>query len=74
MQIIPLYPKDELIMKKPHPCGGTRLEVIRVGSRVRVICTTCRRDMTIDRIKLEKSIKQVIHNDSDQKEKGTENQ
>ena len=74
MQIIPLHPKDELIMKKPHPCGGMRLEVIRVGSRVRVVCTTCRRDMTIDRIKLEKSIKQVIHNDSDQKEKGTEKQ
>lgn len=71
MQIISLSPKDELIMKKSHPCGGTRMEVVRVGSRVRVICSQCKRDMTIDRIKLEKSIKQVIHHDPLQQEKGT---
>ena len=35
-------------------------KVLRVGSDVRIVCTGCGRDMTVDRIKLEKSIKNVI--------------
>ena len=60
MPIIPLHPNDRLQMKKNHPCGGKILRVLRVGSEVRVLCETCGRDMTIDRIKLEKSIKLVL--------------
>ena len=51
---------DILLMKKSHPCGGTQFKILRVGSDVRVICLTCSRDMTLDRIKLEKSIKRFI--------------
>ena len=34
--------------------------IMRVGSEVRIICTTCGRDMSIDRIKLEKAIRAVL--------------
>ena len=47
-------------MKKPHPCGGNVFRVVRVGSEVRIICETCGRDMNIERIRLEKSIRKVI--------------
>ena len=57
MGILPLHPDDVVQMKKPHPCGGDLFKILRVGSIVRVKCTTCGRDMTIDRIKLEKSIR-----------------
>ena len=58
--IIKLQPNDILKLKKTHPCGGDLFRVIRVGSEVRVICESCGRDMTMERIKLEKAIKQVI--------------
>ena len=59
MQIIKISVDDILELKKPHPCGGKLFKALRVGSEVRVVCQTCGRDMTIDRIKLEKAIKCV---------------
>jgi hypothetical protein len=56
-KIIPLTVGDVLELKKPHPCGKSRFTVLRVGSEVRVKCENCGRDMTLDRIKLEKAIK-----------------
>ena len=60
MQIIPLHAGDRLQMKKQHPCGGGIFAVMRVGSEVRIKCETCGRDMTIDRVKLEKSIRRNL--------------
>lgn len=60
MQIIKFSVGNILELKKPHPCGTKLFKVIRVGSDVRILCTGCGRDMTVDRIKLEKSIKNVI--------------
>ena len=51
---------DILEMKKPHPCGAKQMQVLRVGSDIRVICVGCKRDMTIAREKLEKNIRKVI--------------
>ena len=60
MQIIKLSSGDLIELKKPHPCGEHLFKVLRVGSDVRIVCTGCGRDMTLDRVKLEKSIKKVI--------------
>lgn len=60
MQIIKFNVGNMLELKKPHPCGEKVFKVLRVGSDVRVVCTGCGRDMTVDRIKLEKSIKKVL--------------
>lgn len=70
MPIIPLRPDDRVQMKKSHTCGGKLFRIVRVGSTVRVICEACGRDMTLDRIKLEKAIKDVIKNETDQTKKG----
>lgn len=59
MPIIPLHVNDTVQMKKKHPCGGDRFLILRVGSEVRVKCITCGRDMTMDRIKLEKCIRKA---------------
>ena len=58
--IIKLQPDDRIKLKKSHPCGGDLFHVVRVGAEVRVICETCGRDMTVERIKLEKAIRQVL--------------
>ena len=51
---------DTLELKKPHPCGGKTFKILRVGADVRILCTTCGHDMTLERIKLEKSIKKIF--------------
>ena len=51
---------DQLELKKKHPCGGNRFDVLFAGSDVKVRCKTCGREMVLPRIKLEKNIKSVI--------------
>ena len=64
MQIIPLHPSDRIQMKKPHPCGCHIFIVLRVGSEVRIKCETCARDMTVDRVKLEKAIRNILNTEA----------
>ena len=58
--IIHLSVGDTLILKKPHPCGNSKFKVLRLGSDVKILCLQCGRDMTMERVKLERAIKQVI--------------
>ena len=60
MKIVRFSVGDTLVMRKPHPCGDNRFRVARAGSDVRIICLNCSRDVTVERLKLEKNIKQVI--------------
>lgn len=59
VEIIKINQGDILLMKKEHPCGGNLFKVMRVGSDVRIVCIKCGRDLTLSRVKLEKSIKKV---------------
>lgn len=60
MQIIKLFPGMTVELKKAHPCGARLFKILRVGSICRVVCAGCGRDMDIDRLKLEKSIKRTL--------------
>ena len=60
MKILRLVKDSVLELKKPHPCGSKQFLVKRVGSISRIVCQGCGRDMDIDRIKLEKSVKRVV--------------
>lgn len=60
MNIIKFALGDKLVLKKKHPCGQDTFTVMRLGTDIRIICDGCRRDMTIDRTKLEKMIKKVL--------------
>ena len=60
MNIIKFRIGDTVELKKPHPCGSHTVKILRVGTQMRVMCTGCGHDMTIDRVKLEKSTKRVI--------------
>lgn len=62
MDIIKLSVGDVAEMKKKHPCGASSFRILRVGSDVRCVCTGCGRDLTMDRIKFEKSVKKLINN------------
>ncbi len=69
--IVKIRPGDLLRLKKPHPCGGASFRVLRVGAEVRIVCETCKRDMTLDRIKLEKAIRQLTPAQAEE-QKGSE--
>ena len=62
MRIIKLDVGDTLEMKKQHPCGGKLFTVLRVGSDIRIRCQGCGHDVTVPREKLEKNIKKVTQN------------
>ncbi len=51
---------DTVELKKNHPCGCKLFKILRVGSDIRIVCEGCGRDMVLDRIKLEKSVKKLI--------------
>ena len=50
---------DELVMKKAHPCGENRFEVLRSGIDFRLRCKKCGREVMVPRIKIEKNIKKI---------------
>lgn len=66
MEIIKYRVNDIIELKKPHPCGSKQFKVLRVGSDIRILCLGCSRDMTVDRIKLEKSTKKIVNGESNE--------
>lgn len=51
---------DTLVMKKNHPCGDKRWQVLRTGADFRLRCFGCGHEMMIPRHKAEKNIRSVI--------------
>jgi len=49
-----------VIMKKPHPCGENRWEVVRVGVDIKIKCTKCNREIMLSRLDFEKKLKKVV--------------
>ena len=60
MPIMKFTVGDTLIMKKKHPCSSETFTVARVGSDVRIVCTGCGRDLTLEREALEKMVKKIL--------------
>ena len=50
---------DVLTMKKPHPCGGLRWQVLRSGADFRLRCLGCSRCVEGLRGKFEKNIRRI---------------
>lgn len=61
---------DVVELKKPHPCGGKRFEIMYAGMDFRIKCLKCGSQMRLERNKLEKRTvkhepKNNIDNDAD---------
>ena len=50
---------DILVMKKAHPCGEKRWQVLRTGADFRLKCVGCGHELMIPRFKAEKNIRSV---------------
>ena len=51
---------DIVELKKDHPCGSRRWEVLRVGMDFRLRCQGCGHEIMLPRSKAEKSIRKLI--------------
>ena len=45
---------DVLRLRRPHPCGNTDFEVVRLGADIGLRCTTCNRRILLARSLLER--------------------
>ena len=55
---------DILEMKKQHPCGNKRFQVLRVGMDFKIKCEQCGQEIMLPRVKAEKNIKKIIREDA----------
>ena len=55
---------DILVLKKNHPCGACRWEVLRIGADFKLRCLGCGREVMGPRVKFEKMIRQVDRSDT----------
>lgn len=55
---------DMVEMKKPHPCGENKWEIIRMGADIRIKCLGCDRSILIPRNEFVKKMKRVLSKNS----------
>lgn len=58
---------DFVETKKNHPCGGNTFEVLRVGMDFRIRCTTCDKQLWIERPKFEKRVRKLTRDGEEMK-------
>lgn len=55
---------DVLVMKKAHPCGEKRWQVLRTGADFRLRCLGCSHEIVVPRFKAEKNIRQITREEN----------
>ncbi len=53
---------DIVVMKKNHPCGTNKFEIVRVGADIKIKCVNCSRVIMLSRVDFNKGIRKVIGN------------
>ena len=56
---------DIVELKKDHPCGSRRWEVLRVGMDFKMRCLGCGHEVMLPRSKVEKNIRKVFREGQD---------
>lgn len=51
---------DTVRLRKPHPCGGSDWEVVRLGADIGIRCLGCRHRVLLDRSVFEKRVKSFL--------------
>jgi len=56
---------DIVQLKKKHPCGEDKWEILRTGVDFRIKCVGCERQILIPRIDFRKRVKKVIETNNE---------
>lgn len=59
-QLVKYNVGDVVKMKKTHPCGGDKWEIMRTGVDFRIKCLKCGRVVMLPRPKFEKAVKCIV--------------
>lgn len=51
---------DVVVLRKPHPCGSSEWEIVRLGADIGLRCRGCRRRVLLVRSVLEKRLKTFV--------------
>jgi len=51
---------DIVRLRKPHPCGGTDWEIVRLGADIGLKCQTCQHRVLLTRRELGKRLKTIV--------------
>ena len=57
---------DILNMKKPHPCGSCRWEVLRIGADFKLRCLGCGREVMKPRFQILPRVRSVEHGEKEE--------
>jgi len=59
METRDVRPGDIVRLKKPHPCGGDRWEVVRAGTDIRIKCRTCQHQVSLERSVFHRRVREI---------------
>ncbi|MFD2831110.1 DUF951 domain-containing protein [Corticicoccus populi] len=53
---------DIVEMKKQHPCGNKKFQIVRMGADIKIQCVECKRTIMMPRRDFEKRMKKIVKN------------
>ena len=51
---------DSVTLKKGHPCGENKWEILRTGVDIKLNCLGCNRQIWLTRIEFEKRVRKIL--------------
>ena len=52
--------EDVVLLRKPHPCGGSEWKITRLGADIGLLCSGCGRHIMLERRHLERRLKSFV--------------
>jgi len=62
---VKLEPGLHVELKKPHPCGANRWEIVRLGMDIKLRCVQCGRFVVLARPVLERRLRKVLERENE---------
>jgi len=59
-QDLEIQPGDRVTLRKPHPCGSSDWEVVRIGADVGLRCLGCGRTVMLPRHEFRTKLRHVL--------------
>ncbi len=56
-EVVPFAVGDEVVLRKPHPCGSSTWEVYRIGADIGLSCSGCGRRVMLERPLVQRRMK-----------------
>lgn len=61
---------DQVRLRKPHACGGSTWQVVRLGADIGLVCAGCGRRVLLARAEFNKQVKDVLPAPTDGQPRG----